>query len=155
VRYVVDRHASAATSTAWNALTRSLIGTTNTGAQNIAAVTGTPFATTVSRWALANWTTDNGAAPAELQYDSWALHAVFASLSTQRPSLFVNTYPLIPTVSVGRDIDFSDTLRAGSGVYVRATQPPGDPGFTVHLTTPSGALINPSFVPRLNVIRLQ
>jgi len=155
VRYLVDRHASAATSTAWNALTKSLVGTANTGAQNIAAVTGTPFATTVSRWALANWMTDNGAAPAELQYSSWALHAVFSSLHTQRPSLFLNTYPLIPEASVGRDMDVSDTLRAGSGVYVIATQPGGDPGFTLHLTTPSGALINPSFVPRLNVIRLQ
>ena len=155
VRYVVDRHASAATSAAWNALTKSLVGTANTGAQNIAAVTGTPFATTVSRWALANYVTDNGAAPAELQYSSWALHAVFSSLHTQRPTLFPNTYPLIPEVSVGRDIDISDTLRAGSGFYVRATQPGGDPGFTLHLTTPTGALINPAYVPRLNVIRLQ
>jgi hypothetical protein len=155
VRYVVDRHASAATSTAWNALTKSLVGTANTGAQNIAAVTGQPFATTVSNWALANWMTDNGAAPVELQYDSWALHAVFSSLHTQRPTLFPNIYPLIPIVSVGRDFDVSDTLRAGSGIYVRATQPAGDPGFTLHLTTPSGALINPSYVPRLNVIRLQ
>ena len=155
VRYVVDHHASASTSSAWNALTKSLVGTANTGAQNIAAVTGTPFATTVSRWALANAMTDNGAAPAELQYNSWALHAVFSSLHTQRPTSFPNTYPLIPQVSVGRDMDVSDTLRAGSGVYVRATQPGGDPGFTLHLTTPSGALINPSFVPRLNVIRLQ
>ncbi len=155
VRYVVDHHASASTSTAWNALTRALVGTANTGAQNIAAATGTPFATTVSRWALANWMTDNGAAPAELQYNSWALHAVFSSLHTQRPTLFVNTYPLIPPVSVGRDMDVGDTLRAGSGVYVRATQPGGDPGFTLHLTTPTGALINSSYVPRLNVIRLQ
>lgn len=155
VRYLVDHHASAATSTAWNALTRSLVGTSNTGAQNIAAVTGTSFATIVSRWALANHMTDNGAAPAELQYSSWALHPVFSSLHTQRPSLFVNTYPLIPQVIVGRDVDVSDTLRAGSGFYVRAMQPPGDPGFTLHLTTPSGGLINPSYVPRLNVIRLQ
>jgi hypothetical protein len=154
VRYVVDRHASAATSTAWNALTKSLVGTANTGAQNIAAVTGTPFATIVSRWALANHMTDNGAAPAELQYSSWDLHAVFSSLHTQS-SRFPKTYPLIPQVSVGRDMDRSDTLRAGSGVYVRATQPGGDPGFTLHLTTPTGALINPSYVPRLNVIRLQ
>lgn len=155
VRYVVDRHASAATSTAWNALTKSLVGTANTGAQNIAAATGQPFATTVSNWALANWMTDIGGAPAQLRYDSWGLHAVFSSLHTQRPTLFPNVYPLIPPVSVGRDLDLSDTLRAGSGVYVRATQSAGAPGFTLHLTTPSGALINSSYVPRLNVIRLQ
>ena len=155
VRYVVDRYAAGATMAQWNTLTRSLVQTTNTGAQNIAAVTGDPFATIVSRWALANWMTDDGGAPPELRYDSWAFHAVFASLHAQRPTLFPNVYPLVPPVSVGRDVDLSGTLRAGSGVYVRATQPPGDLGFTLHLTTPSGAVINPSYVPRLNVIRLQ
>ena len=115
----------------------------------------TPFAQVVSRWALTNWMTDDGSGPPELRYDSWALHSVFSSLSSQRPTLFPHAFPLIPTVSVGRDVDLSSTLRAGSGVYLRATQAAGDPGFTVHLTTPSGALINPAYVPRVNVIRLQ
>ncbi|HWC74145.1 MAG TPA: hypothetical protein VG454_09420, partial [Gemmatimonadales bacterium] len=124
-------------------------------AQNIAAVTGTPFADVVSRWALTNWMTDEFAAPPELRYDSWGLHAVFASLNSQRPTIFPHQYPLIPPVSAGRDVDLSSTLRAGSGVYMRATQGAGDPGFTLHLTTPSGSLINAGYVPRLNVIRLQ
>jgi hypothetical protein len=155
VRYLVDRYSSGPSRAQWDALTRSLIGTANTGAQNIAAVTGEPFATVVSRWALSNWATDIGGAPPELQYDSWALHSVFSSLHSQRPNLFPNFYPLIPSVSVGRDLDLSGTLRAGSGIYVQATQVPGDPGFTLHLTTPNGALINPAYVPRLNVIRVQ
>src|SRR5216117_3784951 len=155
VRYVVDRYAAGATTAQWNTFTRSLVQTSSTGAQNIAAVTGAPFAQVVSRWALTNWMTDDGSGPPELRYDSWALHSVFSSLNSQRPTLFPHAFPLIPTVSVGRDVDLSSTLRAGSGVYLRATQAAGDPGFTVHLTTPSGALINPAYVPRVNVIRLQ
>jgi hypothetical protein len=131
------------------------VGTQNTGAQNVATVTGEPFDTVVSRWALANWMTDNPGAPPELQYDSWGMHAVFASLHTQRPNLFPNAYPLVPTVSDGRDVNLSGTLRAGSGIYHRATQAAGDPGFTLHFTTPTGGLISSSLVPRLNVIRLQ
>jgi hypothetical protein len=155
VRYVVDRYAAGATQAQWNALTRSLVQTSNTGAQNIVVVTGAPFADIVTRWALSNWMSDDGGAPAELRYDSWALHSVFSSLNSQRPTLFPHPYPLIPGVSVGRDVDLSGTLRAGSGIYLRATQAASDPGFTLHLTTPSGALINPAYVPRLNVIRLQ
>ena len=155
VRYLVDRYASGPARAQWDTLTRSLVGTASTGSQNIAALTGEPFATVVGRWALTNWMTDNGGAPPELRYDSWALHAVFSSLHTQRPAKFPNFYPLNPRVIEGRDVDLSSTLRAGSGVYVRATQTAGDPGFTLQLTTPSGALINPAYVPRLNVIRTQ
>jgi len=155
VRYLVDRYAAGPARAQWDTLTRSLVGTAATGSQNIAALTGEPFATVVGRWALANWMTDDGNAPPELQYDSWALHAVFSSLHTQRPAKFPSLYPLNPSVIDGRDVDLSSTLRAGSGVYIRATQVAGDPGFTLRLTTPSGALINPAYVPRLNVIRLQ
>jgi hypothetical protein len=155
VRYVVDRYAAGSTMADWNTLTRSLVGTPNTGAQNITAVTGAAFDTVVSRWALANWMTDNPAAPPELQYDSWGMHAVYASLNAQRPNLFPNPYPLVPTVSAGRDVNLSGTLRAGSGIYHRATQAAGDPGFTLRFTMPNGGLISSSLLPRLNVIRLQ
>jgi hypothetical protein len=155
VRYLVDRYSAGSTLASWNTLTRALVQTSNTGAQNVATVAGDPFETIVSRWALANWVTDNPGAPPELQYDSWNLHAVYSSLHTQRPQLFPNFYPLVPTVSAGRDVNLSGTLRAGSGIYHRATQPAGDPGFTLSFTAPSGALINPSLVPRLNVMRLQ
>jgi hypothetical protein len=139
----------------WNAFTRTMVGTQNTGAQNITTATGDPFATVVSRWALANWMSDVGSAPPELKYDSWAFHPVFSSLHTQRGNLFPKFFPLEPTISAARDVNLSGTLRAGSGIYHRATQPAGDPGFTLQFTTPSGALINASLVPRLNVIRLQ
>jgi len=50
VRYVVDRYAAGNTQADWNAVTRALLATTNTGAANIAAVTGDPFTTVASRW---------------------------------------------------------------------------------------------------------
>jgi len=154
VRYVVDRYAAGSTMADWNTVTRALDGTALTGAQNIASVTGDPFTTVVSRWALANYMTDGGGPP-ELQYDSWSLHAVYSSLHTQSPNTFRKFYPLEPTLSAGRDVNLSGTLRAGSGIYHRATQPAGDPGFTLSFTAPSGAPIDAAMLPRLNVIRLQ
>ena len=159
VRYVVDKYAAGSTQANWNTLTRSLVGTSQTGAQNIANVTGVPFATIVSRWALANYVTDRGGAPPELQYDSWNLHAVFASLHTQTQnnanSPFKKFYPLVPTSSAGRAVNLSGTLRAGSGVYHLIDQSAGDPGFTLSFTAPTGDIITAGVVPRLNVIRLQ
>jgi len=83
------------------------------------------------------------------------MHAVFASLHSQRPALFPNVYPVNPTVSAGRDVNMSGTLHSGSPIYVIANQPAGDPGFTLSLTAPNGALISSAMKPRLNVYRLQ
>jgi hypothetical protein len=154
VRYVVDHYAAGSTRADWDALTRSLEQTSNTGAANIAAVTGEPFATTVSRWVLAPWLTDISGAPSELRYNSWALHSVYASLHSQSGT-FSKAYPLVPTMTAGRGLTLSGTLRAGSGVYALAEQSAGDPGFTLSFTAPSGDVINAVLVPRLNVIRLQ
>jgi len=154
VRFTVDRYAAGTTIADWNTLTRALVGTNQTGAQNIAGVTGDPFATVVSRWVLANYVTDRGVSPPELKYDSWNLHAVYASLNTQN-NHFKKPYPLVPPTRAGRVIRLSATLRAGSGIYLLATQPAGDPGFTLSFTAPNGGPIDPATMPRLNVIRLQ
>ena len=154
VRYTVDKYAAGSTMANWNALTRSLVGTSQTGAQNITTVTGAPFATVVTRWALAIYVTDRGGVPPELQYNSWNLHSVYAFLNG-RSTQFPKIYPLVPTVGAGRDVALTGTLRSGSGVYHRATQPAGDPGFTISFSSPSGAMLNPALVPRLTVIRLQ
>src|SRR4029077_16051193 len=103
VRDVVEKCAAGGTRVDWNTLTRALLGTNQTGAQNIATVTGDPFATVVSRWALANYVTDRGTPP-ELQYSSWNLHAVYSSLHTQSPSTFQKFYPLVPLPMMGRMI---------------------------------------------------
>jgi len=154
VRYTVDKYAAGATMADWNAFTRALDGTSQTGAQNIATATGDPFAKVATQWALALYVTDRGGVPPELQYDSWNLHSVYAFLNG-RSSQFPKLYPLVPTVSAGRDVAVTGTLRSGSGIYHRATQTAGDRGFTINLSTPTGAMLNPALVPRLNVIRLQ
>jgi len=154
VRYVLDKYAAGSTRADWNTLTRTLLGTNQTGAQNIAAVTGDPFATVVSRWALANYVTDRGTPP-ELQYNSWNLHAVYSSLHTQSQSTFAKFYPLVPISMTARAINLIGTLRAGSGLYLLIDQPAGDRGFTLSFTAPSGDLINAGLVPRLNVMRQQ
>ena len=157
VRYIVDRFAGDTTVASWNALTRQLIQTNNTGATNVATVTGQTFPTLVSRWALTNWVSDLPAfaAPTELTYESWKFRTTYASLNAQDATNFPKAFPLTPTLSSGRQTDLSGTLRAGSGVYHRATQGSNAPGFTLHFTTSGGGLIAPTLVPRLNVIRIQ
>ncbi|HXE82093.1 MAG TPA: hypothetical protein VN513_02030 [Gemmatimonadales bacterium] len=155
VRYVVDQYAAGTTRTTWNAFTRTMVETSQVGFANVEAATGDQFEDVVSRWGLANYVTDIASAPAELKFVSWDMHAVFASLHTQRPALFPNVYPVNPTVSAGRDVNMSGTLHSGSPIYVIANQPAGDPGFTLSLTAPNGALISSAMKPRLNVYRLQ
>jgi hypothetical protein len=155
VRYIVDQYAAGTTRTTWNAFTRTMIETNQVGLNNVEAATGDQFEDVVSRWGLANYVTDIASAPAELKFVSWNMHAVFASLHTQRPALFPNVYPVNPTVSAARDVDMSGTLHSGSPIYVIANQPGGDPGFTLSLTAPNGALISSAMKPRLNVYRLQ
>ena len=95
------------------------------------------------------------AAPPELNYDSWSYRATFASLNAQADTTFKKPFPLVPTVSEGRSVLLTGTLRAGSGIYHRATQSPGDPGFTLQFTSANGGLFNVVLAPRLNVIRIR
>ena len=157
VRYAVDRYSGGTTAAQWNAFTRRLLQTANTGAQNIEAVTGVPFDTVVSRWALANYVSDlpGFTAPPALKYDSWSYRATFATLNAQADTTFKKPFPLVPTVSEGRSVLLTGTLRAGSGIYHRATQSVGDPGFTLLFSTGGGGALNPALVPRLNVIRIK
>ena len=155
VRYLVDQYSAASNRAAWNAFTRTMVQTGQVGFANVEAATGDQFEDVVSRWGLANYVTDIASAPAELKFASWDMHAVFASLHTQRPALFPNVYPVNPPVSAGREVNLTGTLHAGSPIYQIATQPTGDPGFTLSFTAPNGALISSSMKPRLNVYRLQ
>lgn len=155
VRYVVDQYSAGSTRADWDALTRQLVGTTRTGADNIAAVAGVPFATVVTDWSLALYVTDRGGIPSALQYGSWNLHGVYAQLHGRSPNAFPKTYPLLPLVYVGRSVALTGTLRAGSGIYLRLTQPAADPGFTLSFTGTNGLPIGATFGPRLNVMRLQ
>ncbi|MGH7698995.1 MAG: hypothetical protein ACREMJ_00525 [Gemmatimonadales bacterium] len=157
-RYIVDRYAGGTTTTAWNAVTRPLVATSRRGAANVEFVTGDPFVTTVTGWALANWVDDlpGFAAPAELTYASWNLRDVYQQLNTQLPNTFQRPYPLVPSIGAGDLINLSGTLRAGSGVYHRVLQAAGAPGFILTFRNANGQELLPSSaVARLSVIRIR
>ena len=157
VRYVVDRYAGDTTVAAWNAFTRQLLATTDVGAANIANRAGDTFTGVVTRWALANWVSDlpGFSAPAQLKYDSWHFRTTYASLHAQNAGTFPKAFPLTPPTSAGRSVNMTGTLRAGSGVYMRAFQAPSAPGFTLLFSTGSGGPIDPLNVPRVTVIRVR
>ena len=148
-RYIVDQFG--------DSLPGKLVQTTLTGASNIAAQTGQPFALTVSRWALANWVSDLPAfsAPTELQYKSWHFRTTFSSLHSQDSTDFPLAYPLVPPRSGGNAVNISGTLRTGSGQYLRAVQQAGAAAFTLHFSANGTTAVSPSVVPRLNILRIR
>ena len=148
-RYIVDQFG--------DALPGKLVQTTLTGASNVAAQTGQPFAQTVTRWALANWV-DNlpgFTTPAELQYTTWNFRRTFSSLHSQDAQNFPLVYPLVPTKSAGNAVDVIGTLHLGSGEYVRAVQPPAGAEFTLHLSANGTTAVSPAVLPRLVVLRIR
>ena len=162
VRYVVDRYAGDTTVAEWNQLTRQLVETAVTGAENIEAVAGDPFTDIVTRWALANWVSDlpGFTARTELRYDTWAFRTTYDSLHLREPSRFPKPYPLTPTAGAGPAVSLGGTLRAGSGVYHRVLQGPNADGFTLlfgrHLPfNTNNWPIPASLQPRLSVIRIR
>jgi hypothetical protein len=155
VRYLVDQYASDTSFTAIAAFTRSLELTSLVGGPDITNATGQPIATLLERWVLANYVSDlpGFSAPPELQYVSWHFRVTYASLNTQRPSIFPKPFPLTPPVSPGKTVSLSGTLHAGSANYAIATQPPSGPGFTLLFSGPGGAALPAA--ARLNVIRIR
>ena len=157
VRYVDDQFRSDTSFAATAAFTRKLEATTLVGGANVAAATGTPFATLVEHWALANYVADlpGFTAPPELKYTSWHFRTTYASLNVQDSTDFPKAYPLTPPAGPGKSVALSGTLKAGSGVYALALQGPGDAGFSLFLSGPSGNPISSSLTPRLNLIRIR
>jgi hypothetical protein len=157
MRYLADRFAADTTFASVAAFTRALAQTPQPGGAGVAAVTGAPFPTLVSRWALANYVSDlpGFTPPAELTYASWRFRTTYASLNQQRPTVFPKPFPLTPPDTAASAVSLSGTLRAGSGVYVLAQQAPSAPGFTLLFSGPGGAALPAALVPRLNVIRIR
>jgi hypothetical protein len=157
VRYLVDQFATDTTFPAVAAFTRAFEQNNQRGGAAVAAATGLPFATVVERWALANYVSDlpGFTAPPELQYLSWDFRVTYASLHSQRPSLFPKPFPLTPPATPGPAVSLSGTLHAGSGVYALAHQAPSTPGFDLLFSGPRGAALPAALVPVLNVIRIR
>jgi len=164
VRFITDQSRTDTSFAATTAFTRKLEDPTRTGAANVEAQTGVGFDTLVARWGLANWISDlpGFTAPPKVKYTSWSFRTTYAALNAQRPGRFPKPFPLTPTVSAGALTSVSGTLRAGSGVYHRVLQDPGDPGFQLqfagygrilfaqYLAVPPAAV-----VPRLTIIRIR
>ncbi len=148
MRYLVDQFGSS--------LTNKLEQTTLTGTNNVAAQTGLPFATTVTRWALALWVSDlpGYTPPPELTYTSWSFRQTYSSLNSEDPQDFPSAFALVPLADSGTGVSVSGYLRGGSGTYVRALQKPGAAAFTL-LFGGSGGLPASIVVPRLSVIRIR
>jgi len=149
-RYIVDQFG--------DSLPHRLHTTTLVGSANVAAQTGQPFTTTVTRWALANWVSDlpGFTAPSELQYTSWHFRtSTYPSLNSQDPGDFPLTYPLVPTPSGGATVSVSGTLTSGSGAYVRLFQPPQGAAFSLHFTKDGATALPAALTPRLDIIRIR
>jgi hypothetical protein len=157
VRFLVDQFAADTTFSAVAAFTRTFAQNNRQGGAAVAAATGLPFATVVERWALANYVSDlpGFTAPPELQYVSWDFRVTYASLNSQRPSLFPKPFPLTPPATLATAVSLVGTLHAGSGNPALASQPPSAPGFDLLFSGPGGAALPAALAPVLNVIRIR
>jgi len=158
LRYLIDQFADTSLAAA-DAFTRTLDQTSATGVTNVQnAGRGTPFATLVERWSLANYVSDLPGFPAELQYRSWRFRTDYPLLSGRCPNAsprIPTRFQLVPGVRAGSAVDTAGVLRAGSGMYYRALQSAGAAGFTLLFSDAAGGALRASVVPRLNVIRIQ
>jgi hypothetical protein len=159
VRYLVDQLGPTLGSS--DSVTRRLDHTALTGAANVSnASGGTPFATIVQRWALANYVSDLSGftAPPELRYTTWRFRTAFPTIqsrcgSSKIPGLF----PLDTATHsfMGSALAASGVLHAGSGSYYLLQQASAAPQFSLLFSDGAGAALRSTLIPRLNVIRLQ
>jgi hypothetical protein len=142
-------------------LTRRLVQTTRTGADNVVAVAETPFDVLDADWQMANYLDDHPdfgelARGARFEYTSWNFRDVFAELHQQNPAKFSRIYPLEPDRFAGPSYSRAGVLHAGSAQHVVVEQ--SEPGVIsdLLLTRPDGANALPSdVVPRSVVLRLR
>ncbi len=148
MRYLVDQMGIG--------ITRKLVQTPLTGTANVAQATGLPFATTVERWALANWVSDlpNFTPPGELTYSSYSFRYWFGLLNYNYGQYFPVAFPLVPIVVTSGSLNVSGSLRAGSGLYLLVHQPAGGGADTLHVN-PGASPLPSSLVPQFAVIRLE
>ena len=159
VHYLIDQFAQDTSLVQADAFTQTLDQTLATGVTNVQnASGGTPFATLVERWALANYVSDlpGFVTPPELKYKVWAFRTAYPRLRSRcNNGSIPAAFPLVPGVGAGGAVNLSGFLHAGSGTYYRAQQSAGAAGFTLLFSDAMGGALQPSVVPRLNVIRIQ
>ncbi len=132
-------------------LTRALTSGAPTGADNIAAATGVPFATLVGEWLSTLWVDDLPGVPqtGRLRYRTWNFRSTYA---TNSPGTFAKAYPLEPTL-VTSGTSGSGTLRAGTGRFLRVALSSGSGPMQVRLTGPGGVAPAGTLSARIAVVR--
>jgi hypothetical protein len=154
VRWLGDHFS--ATQPQANELTRALLLTSRTGADNVENATGDDFPTLVSQWQMANYVSDlPGFVPASnrLDYTSFNLRQLYAA---NFPGVFNKPYPLTPDSTRTGAYDNSGILRGGSGRHVRIIQPPGSSEVSFRLTDGAGTVpLASTIVPRIAVVRVR
>jgi hypothetical protein len=159
VRWLMDHFAEEPT--LGDDLTRALVQSTQTGADNVAGATGVPFDRLIGEWQLANYLDDHPefeslTAGTRLRYSSWSLREVFASFHENDPANFPRDYPLLPDVLSGGDYLKTGVLRAGSGRHLLVEQAAAGEPLDLLLTRTDGAgVLSPDVAPRTAVLRLR
>jgi hypothetical protein len=158
VRWLADHFA--ADSTLGTDLTRALVQTTRTGADNVESATGMSLDRLIGEWQLANYLDDQPDFDAlttgtRFGYGSWRLREVFGSFHQQDPARFPRAYPLAPDVLTGGDYLRDGVLRPGSGPHLLVGQPDSAP-VDLLLTARDGTTGLPAAAaPRAIVLRLR
>lgn len=148
VRWVADHFA--ADSVFGTDLTRKLVMTSLTGADNVEAQTGVPFAVLAPEWQLTNYLDDlpGFSVPTErLRYKIWDFREIAAANSLP--------YPLVPDSTGGPAYSHIGILRAGSGKHVRVVQPPGFAAVDLQLSGGPGDPFPSEVAPRIALVRIR
>lgn len=139
-------------------VTRSLVQTSLSGATNVQAVTGAPFATLAAEWLLAVWADDlPGFTPlnVRISYKSWGFRSVFLANCCTENAAFPRAWPADAALIVG-SFTRSGTLRGGSGKHYQVIQPGGAQVLDLTLARDAaGNPLDPSVAARVAVIRIR
>ncbi len=149
LRYLTDRFGSG--------ILKQLDATASTGAANVVAVTGTPFATLLGRWALAVYVTDLSGftPPAPLTYDTWRFRTTFANLNASDAIDFPLPYPLLPLAQTNAAFTQTGPMNSGSGTYVLITQAASAAGFALTFRTAAGGAFAATAGAQLAIVRIR
>jgi hypothetical protein len=153
VRWLSDHFADDAT--LGTDLTRALVQTSRTGADNVVNATQTPFDRLLGEWQLANYLEDHPdfvdlTAGTRFGYTSWNLRDIFASFS------FASLYPVEPDVFTGADYVHTGVLGPGSGRHLLVEPPASGAPVDLRLTRPDAtSALSSDVVPRTVLLRLR
>jgi hypothetical protein len=159
VRWLADHFA--AEPTLGTDLTRALVQTTLTGAENVVSATETPFDRLIGEWQLANYLDDHPdfedlTAGTRFRYTSWDIREVYASFNQEDPAKFPTAYPLEPDVFTGDDYFRTGELLAGSGQHLLVEHADSASALDLLLTGPDATTaLSPDVSPRTILLRLR